>query len=83
MFSFGYCFSQIRRKLPKVNRRLAGSLLEDEAAEIEKDADTKRTSKKRKGLSSDILKDDRFADMFNNPVLFNCTINVILLFFFF
>ncbi|KMT15164.1 hypothetical protein BVRB_3g062780 [Beta vulgaris subsp. vulgaris] len=57
----------IRRKLPKVNRRLAGSLLEDEAAEIEKDADTKRTSKKRKGLSSDILKDDRFADMFNNP----------------
>lgn len=61
----------IKRRLPKVNRRLAGTLLEDEEAENEKkdnnDVDTKRTSKKKKGLSSDILKDERFADMFKKP----------------
>ncbi|KAL2895876.1 Nucleolar protein 10 [Bienertia sinuspersici] len=61
----------IKRRLPKVNRRLAGTLLEDEEAENEKkdstDADTKKTTKKKKGLSSNILKDERFADMFNNP----------------
>ncbi|XP_057974962.1 uncharacterized protein LOC131162470 [Malania oleifera] len=59
----------IKRKLPKVNRVLAARLLENEEAENEKkDAggvDTKKTSKK-KGLSSEILKDERFVQLFEN-----------------
>ncbi|KAL6970014.1 hypothetical protein U1Q18_029722 [Sarracenia purpurea var. burkii] len=60
----------IKRKLPKVNRVLAARLLENEEAENERKdeigADTKKTSKKKKGLSIDILKDERFAAMFEN-----------------
>lgn len=58
----------IKRKLPKVNRTLAARILENEEAEDEKkDADNaKKTSKKKKGLSSDVLKDERFAAMFEN-----------------
>ncbi|KAA8517258.1 hypothetical protein F0562_017490 [Nyssa sinensis] len=67
----------IKRKLPKVNRVLAAHLLENEEAENEKkdaenekkDADgvdTKKTSKKKKGLTSEVLKDERFASMFEN-----------------
>ncbi|KAJ4958993.1 hypothetical protein NE237_026104 [Protea cynaroides] len=60
----------IKRKLPKVNRALAARLLEDEEVEGEvKDVDvaiTKKSSKKKKGLSSEMLKDDRFASMFEN-----------------
>ncbi|XP_054802198.1 uncharacterized protein LOC129305974 isoform X1 [Prosopis cineraria] len=59
----------IRRKLPKVNRALAARLLESEEAENEKDTDddeAKKVSKKKKGLSMQDLRDDRFAAMFTN-----------------
>ncbi|KAI8559179.1 hypothetical protein RHMOL_Rhmol04G0153000 [Rhododendron molle] len=60
----------IKRKLPKVNRILAARLLEDEEAENERKdedgADAKKKSKKRKRFSSEILKDERFAPMFEN-----------------
>ncbi|KAL7173884.1 hypothetical protein ACSBR2_033194 [Camellia fascicularis] len=60
----------IKRKLPKVNRVLAARLLENEEAENEKKdedgADAKKTSKKKKGLRSDDLKDERFAAIFEN-----------------
>uniref|UniRef100_A0A803M631 Nucleolar protein 10 n=1 Tax=Chenopodium quinoa TaxID=63459 RepID=A0A803M631_CHEQI len=56
----------IKRKLPKVNRHLVRTLLEDEEA-AENDADKKKSSKKKKGLNSDILNDDRFAELFENP----------------
>lgn len=60
----------IKAKLPKVNRNLAARLLENEEAEDEMtnadDTDTKKKSKKNKGLSSKILKDERFADLFEN-----------------
>ncbi|XP_073102570.1 uncharacterized protein [Elaeis guineensis] len=61
----------IKKKLPKVNRLLAARLLEKEAAEeAEKnldDADTKKkTSKKNRGLNSEILRDERFVAMFEN-----------------
>ncbi|XVF56273.1 hypothetical protein PTKIN_Ptkin06aG0105700 [Pterospermum kingtungense] len=63
----------MKRKLPKVkvNQDLAEQILENEEAENEKkDGDgneTKKTSKKKKGaLSTDIFKDDRFAQMFEN-----------------
>lgn len=66
-------FLQIKRKLPKVNRVLAARILEDEEAENEtKDADggdaIKKKSKKKKALSSDVFKDERFAAMFENKV---------------
>lgn len=71
------CFHlQIKRKLPKVNRLLAARLLEDEEAEAEAEVNTvddsstkKKTSKKRKVLGSELLKDERFAVMFENKVL--------------
>ncbi|KAM7505254.1 hypothetical protein LguiB_004158 [Lonicera macranthoides] len=62
----------IKRKLPKVNRTLAARLLENEEGETEKkDSDeaaviTKKTSKKRKGLTTEVMKDERFAAMFEN-----------------
>ncbi|GAB4851743.1 hypothetical protein Ancab_031145 [Ancistrocladus abbreviatus] len=59
----------VRRKLPKVNRSLASRLLENEEAENErKDADAadKKESKKKRGITTDILKDPRFAAMFEN-----------------
>ncbi|XP_043695384.1 nucleolar protein 10 isoform X2 [Telopea speciosissima] len=60
----------IKRKLPKVNRAFAARLLENEEAEGEvRDVDagnTKKTSKKKKGLSSEVLKDERFSAMFEN-----------------
>ncbi|KAJ8570780.1 hypothetical protein K7X08_037752 [Anisodus acutangulus] len=58
----------IKRKLPKVNRSLVTQILENEEAEnIKEDVDgvdAKKTSKKKKGLTSDIMKDDRFKRMF-------------------
>lgn len=65
---------QIKRRLPKVNRDLAAHILDNEKAEAEdekKDTDgneTKKTSKKKKGLSSEVLKDERFAKMFEIKV---------------
>ncbi|XP_058084705.1 uncharacterized protein LOC131232471 [Magnolia sinica] len=62
----------IKRKLPKVNRVLAARLLEDEEAKegvLENNDDTatkKKSSKKRKGLGSELLKDERFSMMFEN-----------------
>lgn len=59
----------IKRKLPKVNRVLAARILEEEAENESKDedgADAKKKSKKKNRLSSEILKDERFAAMFEN-----------------
>ncbi|CAI9285291.1 unnamed protein product [Lactuca saligna] len=65
----------IKKKLPKVNRVLAKRLLEDEELEaIKKDTTdvaidvntTKKASKKRKGLTSDVLQDERFTSLFKN-----------------
>lgn len=61
----------IKRKLPKVNRLLAARLLETEDAENEKrdaveDVETKKASKKKKGLSMQDLEDDRFKAIFTN-----------------
>jgi len=66
-----FLFLQIRKKLPKVNRQLAARILENGEAENEyKDADVeiKKTSKKKKGISSEIFKDERFAEMFRDEV---------------
>lgn len=66
---------QVRKKLPKVNRALAARLLETEEAENEKrdedadDGETKKASKKKKGLSMQDLQDDRFKAIFTNEVL--------------
>ncbi|KAL3641833.1 hypothetical protein CASFOL_012648 [Castilleja foliolosa] len=69
----------IKRKLPKVNRTLAAKIHEDEDEQNEKmaafdvaaetaaaDADAKKTTKKKKGLTSDVLNDERFKVMFEN-----------------
>eukprot|EP00257_Ricinus_communis_P005506 XP_002519773.2 nucleolar protein 10 [Ricinus communis] len=60
----------IRRKLPKVNAKFAATILEnEETANEKKDADgneTKKPSKKKKVLGSEIFKDDRFASLFLN-----------------
>ncbi|KAL0404824.1 UNVERIFIED_CONTAM: Nucleolar protein 10 [Sesamum radiatum] len=66
----------IKRKLPKVNRALAARLLEEEEelnenkgaddADVQKTSDAKKTSKKKKGLTSEVLKDERFTAMFEN-----------------
>ncbi|XP_075512811.1 uncharacterized protein LOC142548404 [Primulina tabacum] len=65
----------IKRKLPKVNRTLASRLLEeDENHDDQKGTDgtdtlnvpDKKTSKKKKGLTREVLKDERFAPMFQN-----------------
>ncbi|XP_022933434.1 nucleolar protein 10 [Cucurbita moschata] len=61
----------VKRKLPKVNRRLANQILEEEEAGTEKKDEedvnkTKKASKKKKGLSSEIFQDERFANMFKN-----------------
>ncbi|KAL2225506.1 UNVERIFIED_CONTAM: hypothetical protein Sindi_2934400, partial [Sesamum indicum] len=60
----------IKMKLPKVNRALAARLLEEEEELNENkggdDADVQKTSKKKKGLKSEVLKDERFTTMFEN-----------------
>ncbi|KAL9996885.1 putative transcription factor WD40-like family [Helianthus debilis subsp. tardiflorus] len=60
----------IKKKLPKVNRSLAKRLLEDEELEATKKetdvVDTKKPNKKKKGLTSDVLQDDRFKSLFND-----------------
>ncbi|KAK4404777.1 Nucleolar protein 10 [Sesamum angolense] len=66
----------IKRKLPKVNRALAARLLEEEEelneskgaddADVQRTSDAKKTSKKKKGLTSEVLKDERFTAMFDN-----------------
>nr|XP_023872476.1 nucleolar protein 10 [Quercus suber] len=59
----------IRKKLPKVNRQLAARILENGEAENENkdvDVEIKKISKKKKGISSEIFKDERFAEMFRD-----------------
>ncbi|CAJ1952162.1 unnamed protein product [Sphenostylis stenocarpa] len=59
----------VRKKLPKVNRALAARLLESEEAENEKrdaDDETKRASKKKKGISMQDLEDERFKAIFTD-----------------
>ncbi|XP_061356188.1 uncharacterized protein LOC133300623 [Gastrolobium bilobum] len=60
----------IRKKLPKVNRALAARLLESEEAENEKrdadDDETKKASKKKKGINMQDLQDERFKAIFTN-----------------
>ncbi|KAK8955574.1 hypothetical protein KSP40_PGU002507 [Platanthera guangdongensis] len=63
----------IKRKLPKVNRLLAARILENqeqggEMAGADDPNVKKKSSKKNRGLTSDILKDDRFTAMFENQV---------------
>ncbi|PHU05243.1 hypothetical protein BC332_26065 [Capsicum chinense] len=59
-----------KRKLPKVNRGLYGELLENEEAENLKEnvdgIDAKKTSKKKRGLTIDNLKDERFKRIIEN-----------------
>lgn len=82
MYSFNLVFLillQLKKRLPKVNRNLAARLLEEEDAQTEnmeadgvdtlKTSDVKKTSKKKKGLTSEVLKDERFTEMFENKVL--------------
>lgn len=65
----------LKRKLPKANRALAARLLEEEEEQDDKkdvDADAQKTSaakkasKKRKGLTTEVLEDERFKPMFND-----------------
>ncbi|CAK7340222.1 unnamed protein product [Dovyalis caffra] len=59
----------IPKKLPKVNRKLAASIIEKEAENEQNDADkneTKKASKKKKGLGHEILEDDRFKALFED-----------------
>lgn len=60
----------IKRRLPKVNRTLVEQLLENEEAENVKedvdDVDAKKTSKKKKGLTMDVLEDERFKRIIEN-----------------
>ncbi|KAL9324396.1 hypothetical protein ACSQ67_009253 [Phaseolus vulgaris] len=60
----------VRKKLPKVNRALAARLLESEEAENEKrdadDDETKKASKKKKGLNMQDLQDERFKALFTD-----------------
>lgn len=77
LYTFSLFSLQIKRKLPKVNRSLAARLLENDEAEAGNnetvDPDTKKKSKKKKGLTTEILKDKRFGAMFENEVLHLCT----------
>ncbi|XP_011101990.1 nucleolar protein 10-like [Sesamum indicum] len=61
-----------KRKLPKVNRALAARLLQEEEELNQNkggdDADVQKTSNKKKGLMSDVLKDERFRAMFENKI---------------
>lgn len=61
---------QIQKRLPKVNRLLAARLHIAEESEMENMDDTvgKKKSKKNRRLTSDILRDTRFAAMFENKV---------------
>ncbi|OVA14142.1 hypothetical protein BVC80_1787g234 [Macleaya cordata] len=62
----------IKRKLPKVNRLLAARLLDNEEAqegEVKDDDGAeakKKASKKKRGLSTEVLKDERFENLFKN-----------------
>ncbi|KAJ4845664.1 hypothetical protein Tsubulata_003551 [Turnera subulata] len=60
----------LKKRLPKVNRKLAETILEQEAAENEKtyadEKEAKKASKKKKGLGPDIMTDPRFALLFED-----------------
>lgn len=75
---------QVKRKLPKVNRRLANQILEEEEAETEKKDEEvnkiKKASKKKKGFNTEIFQDDRFANMFKNEVWLDCQTLLVIFF---
>uniref|UniRef100_A0A2P2KSK5 Uncharacterized protein MANES_15G116200 n=1 Tax=Rhizophora mucronata TaxID=61149 RepID=A0A2P2KSK5_RHIMU len=57
------------KKLPKVNRTLAKDILEKAAEAENKDAEkneTKKGSSKKKGLGSELFKDERFGALFTD-----------------
>ncbi|KAJ6864295.1 hypothetical protein NC651_034977 [Populus alba x Populus x berolinensis] len=59
----------IPKKLPKVNRKLAASVIEKEAEieQIEDDKnETKKASRKKKGLGPEIFEDERFKALFED-----------------
>ncbi|KAH8485783.1 hypothetical protein H0E87_027283 [Populus deltoides] len=59
----------IPKKLPKVNRKLAASVIEKEAEieQIEADKnETKKASRKKKGLGPEIFEDERFKALFED-----------------
>lgn len=64
--------SQIQRKLPKVNRDLAARLLENEDTEAGDKVDDlivkKTSSKRKKGVGSELLEDERFKALFEKEV---------------
>lgn len=54
-----------------MNRGLVARIHNEEAKDENKDTDgnePKKTSKKKKGLSSEVFKDERFGKMFENEV---------------
>lgn len=63
---------QIQKRLPKVNRLLAARLHQEEEEEEEMantdDIGAKKKSKKNKGLNTEILRDTRFAAIFEDKV---------------
>ncbi|KAL1534145.1 nucleolar protein 10-like [Salvia divinorum] len=66
----------IKRKLPKVNRTLAARLLEAEeeqndekvadVAETQENTGAKKGPKRKRGLTTEVLKDERFTSMFED-----------------
>ncbi|KAJ6967917.1 hypothetical protein NC653_035986 [Populus alba x Populus x berolinensis] len=59
----------IPKKLPKVNRKLAASVIEKEAEieQIEDDKnETKKATRKKKGLGPEIFEDERFKALFED-----------------
>ncbi|KAJ6749644.1 hypothetical protein OIU85_000293 [Salix viminalis] len=59
----------VPKKLPKVNRKLAASVIEKEAEieQIEADKnETKKASRKKKGLGPEIFEDERFKALFED-----------------
>ncbi|KAJ6425973.1 hypothetical protein OIU84_026536 [Salix udensis] len=59
----------VPKKLPKVNRKLAASVIEKEAEieQIEADKnETKTASRKKKGLGQEIFEDERFKALFED-----------------
>ena len=64
--------SQLKRKLPKVNRNLAKKILEMEEVGNDKDAepaDAKKSSKRKKEPIGDLMDDERFKELFTKEVL--------------
>ncbi|KAJ6778855.1 hypothetical protein OIU74_002608 [Salix koriyanagi] len=62
-------YKKVPKKLPKVNRKLAASVIEKEAEVEQLEADkneTKKASRKRKGLGPEIFEDERVKALFED-----------------